>query len=56
MAKSFTLPDAKKILVSWNFKHIVNEKRIHGYNSVNLSKGFKILEIMSPKQILTYEE
>jgi hypothetical protein len=50
-----TIYDAD-ILVSWNFKHIVNEKRIHRYNSVNLSKGFKILEIMSPKQILTYEE
>lgn len=44
------------ILVSWNFKHIVNIKRIHGYNSVNLKKGFKILEIKSPKEILTYEK
>ena len=24
------------VLVSWNFKHIVNLQRIHGYNSVNL--------------------
>lgn len=23
------------LLVSWNFKHIVNIERIHGYNSVN---------------------
>jgi hypothetical protein len=24
------------VLVSWNFQHIVNLQRIHGYNSVNL--------------------
>jgi hypothetical protein len=24
------------VLVSWNFRHIVNLQRIHGYNSVNL--------------------
>ena len=27
------------ILVSWNFKHIVNVHRIRGYNSVNLKMG-----------------
>jgi hypothetical protein len=27
------------ILVSWNFKHIVNLQRIHGYNSINLRRG-----------------
>jgi len=26
------------ILVSWNFKHIVNLKRIHLFNSINLTK------------------
>jgi len=29
------------LLVSWNFKHIVNINRIHGYNAVNLKNGFK---------------
>jgi len=28
------------LLVSWNFKHIVNVYRIRGYNSVNLKLGF----------------
>jgi hypothetical protein len=28
------------ILVSWNFKHIVNVYRIRGYNSVNLRLGY----------------
>ena len=40
------------ILVSWNFKHIVNIYRIRGYNSVNLKFGFPALEIRSPKEIV----
>jgi predicted nucleic acid-binding protein len=39
------------ILVSWNFKHIVNIKRIRGYNSVNIKNGYKSLEIRSPKDM-----
>ena len=39
------------ILVSWNFKHIVNIGRIRGYNSVNLRLGFTTLEIRTPKEI-----
>ena len=42
------------VLVSWNFKHIVNLKRIHGYNSVNLKLGYPILEIRTPKEVLNY--
>jgi predicted nucleic acid-binding protein len=40
------------ILVSWNFKHIVNINRIRGYNSVNLRLGYQTLEIRTPKEIL----
>jgi len=40
------------ILVSWNFKHIVNIYRIRGYNSVNIKLGFPPLEIRSPKDIV----
>jgi predicted nucleic acid-binding protein len=40
------------ILVSWNFKHIVNIYRIRGYNSVNIKLGFPTLEIRSPKDII----
>ncbi|MEI6522794.1 MAG: PIN domain-containing protein [Bacteroidota bacterium] len=39
-------------LVSWNFKHIVNINRIRGYNSVNLKKGYKILEIRTPREFI----
>lgn len=44
------------ILVSWNFKHIVNVYRIKGYNSVNLRNGYHQLEIRSPKEIIDYEK
>ena len=43
------------VLASWNFKHIVNLERIKGYNSVNLRKGYHMLEIRSPKDLLRYE-
>ena len=44
------------ILASWNFKHIVNIKRIHGYNGVNLKEGYQLLEIRSPREVIDEEE
>lgn len=43
------------ILVSWNFKHIVNVYKIRGYNSVNLRLGHTTLEIRSPNEIVGNE-
>lgn len=43
------------VLVSWNFKHIVNLDRIHGYNSVNLKLGYHMIEIRTPIEVLKYE-
>jgi predicted nucleic acid-binding protein len=43
------------ILVSWNFKHIVNVMRIRGYNAVNIKLGYSTLDIRSPKEIINYE-
>lgn len=40
------------VLVSWNFKHIVNLNRIHLINSVNLKLGYPILEIRSPLEVI----
>lgn len=42
-------------LVSWNFKHIVNVKRIRGYNAINIKKGYKQLEIRSHREFEKYE-
>jgi hypothetical protein len=44
------------ILVSWNFKYIVNVFRIRGYNSINLQYGYSQLDIRSPKEIVNNEE
>jgi hypothetical protein len=43
------------ILVSWNFKHIVNVQRIRGYNAVNIKYGYPSIDIRSPKELLSYE-
>ncbi len=42
------------LLVSWNFKHIVNIERIRGYNSINIKNGYKQLEIRSPRDLMNY--
>ena len=43
------------VLVSWNFKHIVNLNRIKLFNSVNLREGYNILEIRSPMEVIEDE-
>ncbi|WP_436414813.1 type II toxin-antitoxin system VapC family toxin [Petrimonas sp.] len=42
-------------LLSWNFKHIVNVKRIRNYNAINLKNGYQLLEIRSPRDFMDYE-
>jgi hypothetical protein len=43
------------VLVSWNFKHIVNYDKIKLFNSINLRLGYPVIEIRSPKDLLRYE-
>ena len=43
------------VLVSWNFKHIVNLNRIRSYNGVNLNNGYQMLEIRTPREVLDDE-
>jgi len=43
------------VLVSWNFKHIVNLNRIKLFNSVNLREGYNILEIRTPREVVENE-
>ena len=43
------------VLVSWNFKHIVNLNKIRLFNSVNIREGYNILEIRSPREVVEYE-
>jgi len=42
-------------LVSWNFRHIVNLPRIHGYHGVNAKLGYPTIEIRSPREVLADE-
>ena len=43
------------VLVSWNFKHIVNLDRIKSFNSVNLKEGYKVLEIRTAREVVENE-
>lgn len=40
------------VIVSWNFKHIVNLRKIKLYNAVNLKHGYPIMEMRSPREVL----
>lgn len=42
-------------LVSWNFKHIVNARRIRAYNLVNRRESYLELEIFTPREVVTYD-
>jgi hypothetical protein len=39
------------LILSWNFKHIVNYDRIRGFNGVNLKYGYKAMSIISPMEL-----
>jgi predicted nucleic acid-binding protein len=39
-------------IISWNFKHIVHFDKIRGYQAVNLLKGYKLILIYSPKEVI----
>ena len=43
------------VLVSWNFKHIVNLDKIRGYNGISYQLGHHMLEIRTPKEIINYD-
>jgi hypothetical protein len=39
------------IIVSWNFKHIVNSSKIPLYNAINLVNGYSSISIYSPMEL-----
>lgn len=43
------------LLVSWNFRHIVNFNKIRLFNAVNLELGYKPLQIYSPREVTRFE-
>jgi predicted nucleic acid-binding protein len=40
------------VIVSWNFKHIVNFDRIRGYHAVNLFRGYHQVPIHTPAEVI----
>ena len=39
------------VLVSWNFRHMVNVRRIQQYNDINRQMGYGPIEIRSPREL-----
>lgn len=39
------------LILSWNFKHIVNFDRIRGFNGVNTMNGYRTMTILSPMEV-----
>jgi predicted nucleic acid-binding protein len=44
------------IVLSWNFRHIVNLRAIKAVDAVNIREGYNIVRIMSPAMMLDEEE
>jgi len=40
------------LIVSWNFKHIVHFEKIRGYHAVNLLRGYPLVSIHSPSEVV----
>ena len=40
------------LILSWNFRHIVNYNRICGFNSVNTRNGYRSMVILSPREVI----
>ena len=44
------------VIVSWNFKHLVNPTRIRKFNGVNLMQSYGLVVIMTPSEIVKLAE
>ena len=45
-----------RLIVSWNFKHIVNFQKIPLYNGVNLASGYGVVGIHTPQEVIAHED
>jgi predicted nucleic acid-binding protein len=43
------------IILSWNFKHLVNVKTIRGVRGINMLKGYNPIDICSPDMFIEEE-
>jgi predicted nucleic acid-binding protein len=44
------------VLVSWNFKHLVNYQRETAFNGVNLLEGYPPIRITTPRELINEPE
>ncbi len=44
------------LLVSWNFRHMVNVRRSDAFNAVNLLQGYPPIRIVSPLELIYDDE
>jgi len=44
------------VLVSWNYRHMVNIRVKKMINSLCIRQGFKPIDIVSPEEVIEYEE
>ena len=44
------------LLVSWNFRHIVHYDKIRAFNAINLERGYKPVQIYSPREVTHHGE
>jgi predicted nucleic acid-binding protein len=44
------------LVVSWNFKHIVNFRKIPLYNAINRANGYGEIGIYTPQEVIEDEE
>lgn len=43
------------VLVSWNYRHLVNRRRREAFNGVNAIMGYRAIEIISPPEVFDVE-
>jgi hypothetical protein len=43
-------------VVSWNFRDIVNIRTRRAVHAINLRLGYPLVEIVSPEEVIEYEE
>ena len=43
------------MIISWNFKHIVNFQKIPLYNAINQINGYAPIQIYSPREVIEIE-
>ena len=40
------------MIVSWNFKHVVHHEKIRGFHAINLLRGYPLIGIFSPLEVI----